>query len=380
MKNNMKIAIDCHTLEVKDWAGKEQFLFSIIKEIVKLDNRNQYILYFRNPVFKNNFFPKNFTVKNFNIFTPLWQLRVLWDILINKTDLLFSPCTYLLPAINIIFPSVIIVYDITAFLPQIKDTHKMTTRIREKYFLKLAMFNSKFIAAISDSTKNDLLKYFKVKSDKIFILPGAADARFKSINREDNQAVKILEKYKIRGKYILSVGTLEPRKNILRTIEGYRRLLKDNIFSEYKLVIVGKKGWFYENIFNEVKKINLEDKIIFAGYVADEDMIYLYSGAACFVYPSLYEGFGLPVIEAMACGCPVVTSNISSLPEVGGEAALYVNPYDIDEISAAIERILSDEKLSDEMRSKGLKQAENFSWEKSTQKLLNIFEVIYKSK
>lgn len=376
----MKIAIDCHTLEVKDWAGKEQFLFSIIKEIVKSGDKNQYILYFRNPVFKNNFFPNNFTVKNYNYFTPFWQLRVFWDMLVNKIDILFSPCTYLLPAISLTLSSVIIVYDITAFLPQIKNTHKITVRLREKFFLKLAMFNSKFIAAISDSTRNDLLKYFEVKSDKIFILPGAADARFKLINKENSQVFKILEKYNIRGKYLLSVGTLEPRKNILRTIEGYRRLLKNNIFSEYKLVIVGKKGWFYEDIFNQVKKINLENKIIFTGYAADEDMPYLYNGAACFIYPSLYEGFGLPVIEAMSCGCPVITSNTSSLPEVGGNAALYIDPYDIDEISAAIKRILSDEKLRDEMKSRGLKQSDNFSWEKSTQKLLNTFDIIYNNK
>jgi len=142
--------------------------------------------------------------------------------------------------------------------------------------------------------------------------------------------------------------------------------------THFPLVIVGKRGWFYQEVFNEVRDLKIEDKVIFLNYLPAEDLPCLYNKAICFVYPSLYEGFGLPPLEAMACGCPVITSNISSLPEVVGDAAILVNPYKVDEIAVALKKILTNEILRQELRKRGLVQAQKFSWGKTSEQILKI--------
>jgi len=176
-----------------------------------------------------------------------------------------------------------------------------------------------------------------------------------------------LAKYNLPKKFILFVGTIEPRKNIKRLIEAY------NIVSPQEpLVIVGKKGWFYKEIFKEIEELNIKDKIIFLDYLPGKDLPYLYNKAICFIYPSLYEGFGLPPLEAMACGCPVITSSTSSLPEVVGNAAVLIDPGKTREMVVAIEKILGSRKLRDELRQKGIVQSKKFSWRKTSEQILEI--------
>lgn len=374
----MKIAIDCHTLEVDNWAGKEQFLLAVITHLAKREiGSYQFILYFRNfPKKLNKFkeFPSYWRIKKINLPTPLWQLFVLFHAFFGGVKIFFCPCAYLLPALNFFIPQVMIVYDLTTFLPATKKTHKKMTRWREKLLLRLAVYNSKKVAAISINTKNDLLKLFKTDKRKVSVVYGAPDDRFRVID-----GFKIKEKlfqYRLPDKFILSVGTLEPRKNLVNLIEAYHYLIHYYKIKEYKLVVVGKKGWYYEEIFQKVVELNLEKDIKFVGYVPDEDLPYLYNLATCFVYPSIYEGFGLPPAEAMACGCPVITSNVSSLPEVVGEAAITVNPRSIQEISRALYKVLTSDNLRQKMRQKGLKQAKKFSWNRSADKILDLFKEV----
>jgi glycosyltransferase involved in cell wall biosynthesis len=182
----------------------------------------------------------------------------------------------------------------------------------------------------------------------------------------------IKNKYNIKGEYILYTGTLEPRKNIVGILESYSMLL-DEFKNEYSLVLAGGKGWLddeIENKLNELKDLN----IVRTGYVEDDDLPALYSGATLFIYPSFYEGFGMPPLEAMACGTPVITSNNSSLPEVVGNAGIMVDAKDTRSLTKNIEKVLKSKKLQSEMSKKGLKQAKNFSWEKSAKKLLELIE------
>ena len=181
---------------------------------------------------------------------------------------------------------------------------------------------------------------------------------------------RVKRRYGLDFPFILSLGTLEPRKNFAGLIEAYA-LMKDK---RLKLVIAGGKGWLYQEIFARVEKLGLEGQVIFPGFIADEDLPALYNLAELFVFPSLYEGFGLPPLEAMACGTPVITSDRPSLPEVVGEAGLMVEATDSQALAEAMERALTDENLRREMREKGLKQAEKFTLEAAAEKLLDVYK------
>ena len=178
---------------------------------------------------------------------------------------------------------------------------------------------------------------------------------------------------KFSNDYLLYVGTLQPRKNLVRAIEAFGLLKRD---STLKFVIAGKKGWLYDEIFEKVKELNLENEVIFTGYVPDEDLPELYKNAKAFIFVSLYEGFGLPVLEAMSYGIPVLTSNTSSLPEVAGDAALLVDPENTEEIAKGMERLLTDEKLRQQLISKGKEQIKKFSWEKAAKETLQVLEEV----
>jgi len=224
------------------------------------------------------------------------------------------------------------------------------------------------VLADSQSTKKDLIELLGVSPDKIEVVYAGVERRFRPM--EGEMALhRVKKRYGLNFPFILSLGTLEPRKNFTRLIEAYA-LMRDR---GLKLVIAGGKGWLYDEIFAKVEELGLEDKIIFPGFVADGDLPALYNLAELFVFPSLYEGFGLPPLEAMACGTPVVTSDRPSLPEVVGGAGLMVEATHDQELARAMERVLTDENLRREMREKGLRQAAKFTWEAAAEKLLDVY-------
>jgi glycosyltransferase involved in cell wall biosynthesis len=223
------------------------------------------------------------------------------------------------------------------------------------------------IIAVSQSTKNDIMKYLDVHEDKITMIYEGVDEKYKPV--ED--CSKIKKKYGV-DKFILFVGTLEPRKNIPNLIKAFAKLNS----TEYKLVITGKKGWKYKSIFNTAESLKITDKTVFTGYVPEDDLPALYSAADLFVYPSLYEGFGIPPLEAMACGTPVITSNRSSLPEVAGNAALLVDPEDTDELAEAMMKVIGDSCLRDVMTKRGFEQAKKFSWDQCVRKTIRVYKQI----
>jgi glycosyltransferase involved in cell wall biosynthesis len=180
----------------------------------------------------------------------------------------------------------------------------------------------------------------------------------------------IRNKYGIKNKYILFVSTVEPRKNLYNLIKAFNKISKS---VEHQLVVVGKKGWMFENVLKLVKDLKLENKVIFTDYIDNVEMLYLYNNADIFVYPSIYEGFGIPPLEAMACGSPVVVSNVTSLPEVVGDAALLVDPFNVDDIADKIYKVVSDRNLNNTLKEKSIVQANKFSWKKCAMETLNIY-------
>jgi glycosyltransferase involved in cell wall biosynthesis len=213
------------------------------------------------------------------------------------------------------------------------------------------------------------------------VLYSGVDARFRAdVSEESKTRVRELTRNK---PYLLSVSTIQPRKNYARLIQAFARLISNfqpfdsaqgrPPTSNLQLVIAGGRGWMFEETFDIVDRLNLRDRVIFPDFFSDEDLPALYAGATLFVYPSLYEGFGLPIAEAMACGAPVVTSNASSLPEVAGDAALYFDPRDVDAMAEQMHRALSDEALRADLRAIGFTQAKKFSWEKAAGELIECF-------
>lgn len=222
------------------------------------------------------------------------------------------------------------------------------------------------IITISQSTRNDLIATYNVEPSKIIVAPCAVDTdRYRSTKL----SAEVVKKYNLPDKYVLYLGTMEPRKNLKRLVEAYAKLPK-KLQGEYPLVLAGGKGWNDEAILRAIKKAQEKVKIIQTGYIDEDDIPMLYSGATVFLYPSNYEGFGMQILEAMACNTPVLTGKNSSLPEVGGDAAYYVNEKSINSISQGIEKLLKDPTLRAEMVKKGREQIKKFSWKKSAQKII----------
>jgi glycosyltransferase involved in cell wall biosynthesis len=241
------------------------------------------------------------------------------------------------------------------------------------------------ILTISKASKDDIIKEYEVPEDKVVVtypgiklkaqmskLPPSLKLRGASKTKMQNSKV-LSEKYGISGDYILFVGTLQPRKNIVRLVEAFSKIKQD-----VQLVIVGKKGWLYEEILEAPKKFGVENRVKFLDSVTDEELPDFYKHAVCFVLPSLYEGFGLPILEAMKYGCPVITSNISSLPEAGGDSALYVDPLSVEDIAKNLELIINPSADGEELRKKlikkGYEQVKKFSWEKTARETLKALE------
>jgi len=225
------------------------------------------------------------------------------------------------------------------------------------------------IIAISSATRDDLQHYYGIDESQVTIIPEAAAAHFEPQSPEQVDAVR--RRYNLPRHYMLTVGTIEPRKNLERLVDACGPLFASGRADG--LVIVGSRGWLYEGFFAHLAQSPWRDRVILPGFVADEDLPSLYAGAMVTIQPSLYEGFGLPVLEAMACGSPVCASRASSLPEVGANAARYFDPYSHEEITTTIRQVLDDSALREQMRRDGLARAALFSWERTAQETLNLY-------
>jgi len=225
------------------------------------------------------------------------------------------------------------------------------------------------IIAVSEHTKDDIMESFGIPALRVHVVPPAVSDEYYCRPPQETSAVR--EKYSLPGNFILYLGTLEPRKNVAGLIEAFNALNED-----VDLVIAGGEGWLYQQIYRAVEQSPKRERIKFIGYVAEEDKPALYSAAAVFAYPSYYEGFGMPALEAMACGTPVMASHTSSLGEVVGDAGLLVNPASTEEMVMALEAILTDGQLGQTLHDRGVERAKQFRWEDSAQKLLRVFEEI----
>lgn len=308
----------------------------------------------------------------------LYQL--LWTFLPVPYSLFFRGRPHISMFFNYYLPpfargkKVLVVYD--TVIKDHPETMSFKTRNMLRLTLKRSIKRADKIITISQFSKGQIMKHFGVRAEDIAVIPCAAD-KDKFYPMTDREAVRneVCPKYGIKGEYFLYLGNLEPRKNIGRLIEAYAEALK-SCSDLPLLVIAGGKGWQFEGIFEKVKALGLTERVIFTGYVDDSDVPMLINGARAFCFPSLYEGFGMPPLEAMACGVPVMVSNTSSLPEVVGECGISVDPLSVEDIARGLIKMTDDEFVR-EQSIKGIERAKAFSWEKSALLLKKLTEELY---
>lgn len=366
----MYIGIDGNEANQKNRVGIGQFSFNVISQLEILGENHEFIVYLKEKPVSD--FPKERIGWKYEVFGPskLWTQFSLPIRLFTqkaKLDVFFSPSHYA-PRFSPV-PTVISIMDLWHHRhPEQfnqKDLFQLTSW--EKYSVK----NSSAIITISEFSKKEILNFYKINEDKISVAyPGFN--RF-DIRLSNSQIDEIKTKYKINGKYFIYIGTLQPKKNIEGLIKAFKTVSDKD--PDLHLVIVGKKGWLYEHIFNLIDELKIKDKVIFTGFVSEEEKPILLAGSLAFVFPSFYEGFGIPVLESMYIGVPVVTSNEGSLPEVGGEAAVYCDPYKINTITDGMEKILNLNKSArNEIIALGKVQAAKFSWEKCGASVIRALE------
>ncbi len=409
----MRIAVEAHALSQDRLTGVGNVILHYLNELQKLDGSNDYFIYtmedlkhvaITNPRWRHISF--DYLLKQIHVSvseawhrlkseneknrTYLRSLQILYYRLIkiiigiidemvysiklssslrdNKADIYLGTSAYFYPYF---FLSPVkkagILYDLVWKL--YPETMEFGNKLRMKLFTLRNMKKMDLLIAISENTKKDARELLKLET-RIDAIPLAADPPiFYPASSSSVSAVK--KKYGITKKYILSVCTLEPRKNLKALLDAYRKMPGRR---DYQLVLVGMTGWVISDLFKDVRSSDIKDNILITGYVHNSELAPIYTGAELFVFPSLYEGFGLPVLEAMQCGCPVITSTTSSIPEVAGDAAVMIDPEDVDGLSASMEKVLKNSSLRKNLAGMGLKRSKLFSWEKATRSLLSSLE------
>ena len=362
----MKIGIDIRTAGGEK-AGKGYYTFNLVQALLKLDTQNEYHLYTKDkfPGFEHF---KNAKVHHITGRSIFWHRNVAKHARHQNLDYFFAPSSYIVPTLlPESIKSIFTVHDLVAFLHPSK--HNKKAIFLERLYLKKAVKKSHKILAVSTNTKKDLAKKFPQAKEKTTVIYNAASPIFKP--KDTATLSDFITRTKLPKHFFLSVGTIIPRKNYTRLIKAFRLHLREN--PGHHLIIVGKPGWNHREVENAIKENHLQGHVHLLGYLTEESLANLYNLALAFVFPSLYEGFGIPLLEAMQSNCPVLSSDTSSMPEVVGDSALLFDPHSIHAISDAMQKIATDSTLRDKLIEKGQAQAQNFSWEESAKKLLEQF-------
>ena len=366
-----RIAIDAHMVGTHE-TGNETYVRGLVGGLRQIDGRNEYALYTTDPALLppamvgGRFRPRRIA-PGANIPRLLWGMpRAARR---DRLDLLHV--TYTLPP-ALPCRTVVTVHDISYLI--LPETFSPRDRLLLSLAVPLSMRRADRVLTVSEHARGDILKRYRLDPAKVVAIPNGLEARFRP-ERDAARIAAIRQHYRLPDAYLLAVGNLQPRKNLRRLIEAFAALRRDGRITA-KLVLVGKTLWRESEIFAAIQGYGLETEVIATGYVPEDDLPAIYSAAAAFVYPSLYEGFGLPPLEAMACGTPVVTSNTSSLPEVVGDAALTVEPTATGDLARAIGRVLSDDTLRQDLITRGIARARLFSWERAATHTREVYETI----
>lgn len=363
----MKIGIDCITLTYQV-TGIGRYTKNLLEALSKIDRENEYFLFYPGNISMKPEVGENFHLTQVNSSKGvMWHQFALPNLAKSCTvDILHSPGNFGLP-VRKKCRHVLTIHDLIPI--KFKDYLKNFPENQiYQFFQKQSAKSADIIIADSENTKKDAVSLLKIPEERIDVIYLAADKRFNINNNPDLQ--KVFSKYSIQAGYLLHLGGIGFNKNTDMVIEAYKKVV-DKFPQCPHLVIIGNKKWLLRQM---TYASNLDAKITFTGYVSDEDLPSLYSGALAFIYPSLYEGFGFPVLEAMASGIPVISSATSSLPEVVGDAGLLVDPENPSDIAEKIFLLINDEKLRNSLREKGTERVSKFSWEQTAGKVLEVYK------
>ncbi len=367
----MRIAIDAHSVGA-GVAGNESYATNLIEALAEIDSVNSYTLYVtRDEAVKRfrNRWP-NFTVRKTLPHTPLIRIPLTLSAELRKhpVDILhvqftappFAPC-----------PFVVSIHDLS--FEHLPETFNRRSRAQLRLTVRRSARRAARILALSEHARSDIIETYGISPELVTAVPLAAANHFQRVD-DIRELQRIRHTYGIEQEYILSVGSIQPRKNLNRLIAAHASLLRTRApGSVPQLVIVGKNAWLYGETLRSIEKLRSGASVIVTGYVPEGDLPALYSGALCFVYPSYFEGFGLPPLEAMKCGAPVIAGNRASLPEVVGDAGLLVDPFNIDAIAAAIGTVIDSPNLRSKLRAKGLNRARLFDWRETARRTLEVY-------
>lgn len=374
----MRIGIDCRMYSSR-FTGIGRYVYELTDNLLKMDQKNEYVLFFNEPEF-SQYQPPNHRVKkvlaNARHYSLSEQIGFLKRLNHEHLDLMHF--THFNAPIFYHRPSVVTVHDLTlSFYPGKKMTSPLY-RLGYHVTLKSAVDKAKKIIAVSKNTKEDLQKLFKVQSEKILVIYEGVHEKFHPLKEQDQEKIEaVRKKFKLDKPYLLYTGVWRTHKNIPNLIKAFHILKTEYGFDGY-LVITGRKDPIYsEEIEGQTLSLKMEDDVIFTGLVEEKDLAPLYNAALTYVFPSLYEGFGLPPLEAMQCAVPVVASNKSSIPEICGEGnAIFFDPNDPDDMAEKIFEVTSQKSLRERLIARGLERVKQFSWKKMAKETLEVYNQI----
>ncbi len=367
----MHIGIDARSI-LGTPTGVGRYLSNLLTQLQRLDSQNSYTAYLDRPAHKTLLQQENFQFKTITL--PIAQNYFTWNHVRLPPELWRHPVDvfhfpfYTMPVVRN-YASIVTIHDITYEIHP--EWYSWKGRLAMRAFSKFAARHAQKILTVSQCSKQDIMRYYAIPEEKIVVTYHGIEQRFQPI--ADVTILDTLrQSYGIRaGTVILYVGSIHTRRNVEQLIHAFFRI--STKMSDLQLMIVGKREYPYLNIEGLLDELDLHGKVILPGYIHDDDLPGLYNLATVSIYPSSYEGFGFPVLESMACGTPVITANNSSLPEVGGDAAVYIDPQNIDEIADALAQLLTNSGLRQQCCERGLVRAAGFSWEHTARQTLEVY-------
>lgn len=380
----MRIGIDAR-FAVHKRRGIGNYALKLVDNLARIDSSNEYVLYIDKEDVdkvlprKSNFKIKKISPSNYlvweQIVLPVHAKKDGVDVLHctgNTAPILLDKRIRLIISLH----DVMYLKDYSE-LPKSVSRYQRMGRLYRKAIVPKAVSRLSVALTVSEFSKKDIMRHIpKLDGDRIEVVYEAANESYSQIDKI-SALQKIRNKFGIESNYILTLGALDPRKNTELVIKKFIELKNESNINEI-LLVVGIPNWKQTGFYNIVRESGLEEDIIFTDFVSEDELVLLYNGASMFLYPSLYEGFGMPLLEAMACGTPVITSNVSSMPEIAGDAAFLINPDNGKELKAAVLKLLNDKNLRNNLIARGLKRAKEYSWVKTATKTLAIYESIYK--
>ncbi len=370
----MHIGIDAHAIGAQQ-GGNETYIRNLIVALADLDQENQYTLYFSvaqaAAAWRNRY--ANFSVRLLPPPTPLVRVPLALALELRRRPVDVLHVQYTAPPFCPV-PVVTTIHDLA--FEHLPETFTRRGKAQLRLTVRRTARQAAQILTVSEFSRQDIIKTYRLPPERITVTHNGCEAQFTPQPSSDREAEMIKQKFGIARDYLLAVGSVQPRKNLIRLLRAYVLLREQQPSFQLQLVIVGRQLWLYKEVLREIKQQNFAMDVIVTGYASDEDLPALYRSAVALVYPSLFEGFGLPPLEAMACGTPVITSNCSSLPEVVGKAALLVNPYETADITQTIWKLAQDVMLRAQLREAGIEQARQFTWRAAAEKTLAVYQAI----